>query len=230
MKSACVFSFIVVAAMSSIAADAQDYRRVPVTDAAELAALGMSEDAENIFRIEYEQPADLKVLRGNIGADPRAIGQNWSLIMGTEFTGIDNRFSRIPTGYPAELICQTGSAERRARARVPLEFDRRLTFLDIWAYDGSATADLTVRLWESCSPGFESGSPLITQIGTLTTSGSAGHVATWIGLPGIYPDTVQCSYYAEADFGDGCPASGFDLRLSAVRVIWSNGDVLLADD
>lgn len=229
MKPAHLFLSIVVAASSSFAAFAQDYRRVSITDAAELATMGFPADAENVFRIEYEQPADSEAARG-IGADPRAVGQNWSLIMGTEFTSIDNRFSRLPTGYPAELICQTGSAERRARARVPLEFDRQLGFLDVWAYDASPTTDLTVRLWESCSPGFVSGSPVVTQLGTLTTSGSAGYIATYIGLPAIYPDTVQCSYYVEADFGVDCPASGVDLRLSAVRVIWRNGDVVLTGD
>lgn len=220
MKAKCFLLSAFIMPMIVANTHAGDYRRVPVTDATDLAAMGFPADTENVFRIERESPEPPEAVRAGIGADPRAYGQDWSLLMGTEFIGTDDRFLRTPTGYPAELVCQTGATESRARARVSLRHDRQLWYLDVWAYDGSAATDLAVRLFENCSPMYAAGSPLVTEIASMSTTGNPGYTLLSTTLPGVYPDVQQCSYYLEANFGAGCPASGYDLRLSGARVVW----------
>lgn len=195
------------------ASDPDGWRRVPLTDAAERAALGILDPARAVFAWQgpATPPRDAGIVP--IGRDQASV-----LVMGSEFVGISASFVAGRTGFAEELFCPASSLESRARARVPLPSDRRLRFIDVWGFDSSATRDLQVRLQEFCLPLGEASEGELTLVSTVTSSGAPGYFHLRFILPPVWPATAACSWFLQVDFA-GCQA-GDALRLSGARVLW----------
>lgn len=195
------------------AGDDGAWQRVPVTDGQARANLGVS--AADLPDYAWRGPAQPT----DAGIVPIARGQASVLTMGSQFTGINSGFSPRRTGFAEELYCAIGSAESRARARLPLPSDRRLLFLDLWGRDGAAGRDLQVQLFEYCLPLDQPAEGELTLVATATSSGSAGYFNQRLDLPPVWPATAACSWYLEVDFGTSCQG-GDALRLGGVRMTW----------
>lgn len=200
-------------AANAIAFDAGEWRRVPVTDPAERAALGLADVATPLFAWRG-MPAPPK----DAGIVPVAPGQGSIMTMGSEFVGISAEFEPGRTGFVEELFCPASSLESRARARLPLPSDRRLRFLDVWGHDSAANVNLEVRLFEFCLPLGEASEGELTLVATHTSPGASGYYNQRLILPPVWATTAACSWYLELAF-PSCSA-GNALRLGGARVLW----------
>lgn len=205
--------FVGLLANGAGASGLEGWRRVPLTDAAERAALGITDPARPVFA--WQGPA---AAPQDAGIVPVGRNQASVLVMGAEFVGISASFVPGRTGFGEELFCPASSLESRARARLPLPSDRRLRFLDVWGFDSSATRDLQVRLQEFCLPLGEASEGELTLVSTATSFGAPGYFNLRFILPPVWPSTAACSWFLQVDFA-GCQ-EGNGLRLSGARVLW----------
>lgn len=151
-------------------------------------------------------------------AMPIGQGQTSWLVMGTEFVGKTSAFVPSRNGNTAELACAIGSTEPNAIGRLALPDGVVLSAIDIWRYDVSTTQNLAVSIVQNCLPSANAGSGesfALTFNASPSTPGYSANSQT-ISIP---TDSLQCSYFIKADFGEGC-AAGQDLRLLGVRVHW----------
>ena len=141
------------------------------------------------------------------------------LVMGAEFDGRTSGFVPQRSGSAAELACAIGSTDSHARARLALPDGAVMSGIDIWRYDASVTERLEVSLWRQCLPSASAQSSFGTRLVSVIPVPVAPGYAAGSSVLSIPVDGLQCSYYAEVDFGAGC-AAGQDLRLLGVRIRW----------
>lgn len=153
-------------------------------------------------------------------AMPIGVGQNAWLTMGSEFVGLSSGFVPFRNGFAAELGCAAGSNEHRAIGRLALPDGVAISRVVVWRFDASDLANLSYSLWQHCLPpqGPDTVAPALVVALTPATA-PAGYARSSQSLAGHFVDALQCSYYIEVNFGQGCPAGG-DLRLLGVQVSW----------
>lgn len=153
-----------------------------------------------------------------IVAVPVGPGQDSWLAMGAEFVGFSNTFVPLRTGFGAELACAVGSSQPAAVARLPLPDGALILGFDVWRYDASELANLSVSLWQQCRPpngiGADDRQLITSATPALQPPGYASSSHSGSAIP---IDALQCSYFVQVNFGTGCPG-GVDLRLLGVRV------------
>lgn len=156
----------------------------------------------------------------DIVAVPVGPGQASWLAMGAEFVGSSSGFVPLRTGFAAELACAVGSGQSAAVARLPLPDGALIQGVDMWRYDASDLANLSVSLWQHCRPpdgaGNDSQLLIIASTPAVQPPGYASSTTSGSSIP---VDALQCSYFIQINFGTGCPG-GPDLRLLGVRVRW----------
>jgi hypothetical protein len=153
-------------------------------------------------------------------AMPIGAGQDAWLTMGSEFVGLSSGFVPFRNGFAAELGCAAGSSEHRAIGRLALPDGVAISRVVVWRFDASDLANLNYSLWQHCLPpqGPDTLAPALVVGQTLATA-PPGYARSSQTLGGHFVDALQCSYYIEVNFGQGCPAGG-DLRLLGVQVSW----------
>lgn len=152
---------------------------------------------------------------------PLSRGQDSWLVMGSEFVGQSSKFIPARNGSASELACVAGSIESQAIGRLAVPDGVLLNSIDIWRYDNSALENMRVSILRKCMPSDAPDTPNTLQIRPFSISypGQTGGYAASSHPISISVDALQCSYYAQVDFGTGCTA-GQDLRLVGVRVNW----------
>ncbi len=194
--------------------------RVPITDPAELVAMGFPADATNVWRL---------VGAGSFvggSARPDAVTAwtyNSHSMTGDDFTTVSSQ-GAYNTGGNSFLVCPAGANDRISSAAVELPTDRSLAYLDIWGKDATSTEAISVYLFETCQPADAAGLPSNTVLAQVDSpdAGGDGYFFSYATIPTHYTDTQRCSYSINVALGSGT-CVGADLTLHKVRVMW-DGD------
>lgn len=97
---------------------------------------------------------------------------------------------------------------------------RTFEFVRIWGEKAASTADLTMRLKQSCML-ISQVDPDVTTLGTTTTTGAPGLFSSLIVLPsGQTPNNTSCRYWLEVEFGSNtqaCAPNTQALRIMKIR-------------
>ncbi len=191
--------------------------RVPVTDPAELEALGLPPTATGIFRRvvggegalpEEQQPDDYGILTINHTA-----------VMGRAFVPEDAAFKPSHSGSAA-LVCEDGAY---GWAVAQLELPDGVQFFGVraWGYDTHASGNVFLQLYEDCQSDFAASAITSTSLTSFyVTSGSGGNQSTYSAVNGgpVTIDNSSCVYRMMLLLD--VPCRGDALRLQKVRAEW----------
>lgn len=184
-----------------------------VASAAERAAAGI-EGMDAVMRVRDPAPASsLRAPHAPVGVTP-----NYATRIGSAFSGRTSDFDYF-TLTPS-LACQSGSSEKFADATLNLPYGVRVQYLDVFAFDISSTADMQVYLFSACQATASTSDPVLTQLGSVSTSGAAGNAFITIDFSSapIVVDSYSCRYFARArmtDVSESCVDS--QIYLDKVR-------------
>jgi hypothetical protein len=195
---------------------------VRITDATELVA-GGHQPGEDVWKV-LDQPDHRPMAQRIAERAQRELsgilpsgGDRSSSVQGVDFVWLRNGAVGSTNGTFGQS-CLAGSATGFADAHLPLPSDRQLQFFDVWTRDDSASGNLSVRLYATCSPAFAAGPPTQVLLSTIDTAGTPGNGFAFqtLNLPGEVTST--CSYFVRM-IASEC-ADGTALALQKVRVVW----------
>lgn len=195
--------------------------RVLVTDPEELAAMGFSADAKNIYKV-VPQGTEAAANDNKGEADFFGGSSGFSTAMSRAFQGRTSAYTYSSTG--GINIFNTSGGENFADAQVDFPNGATLQFLRSWFIDTNAGAnqDLEVFLFEDCQPTLGAGVPVFTTLGSVISSGSPGEGSVAIAFPAnTVANTRDCVYTLRARFGPSLGGPGNNtLQLYKARVQW----------
>jgi hypothetical protein len=187
--------------------------RVPITDPAELAALGFPRQAHDVYRWVGRPAARTRT------------GETWGAAEGFSILSpMDFHFEHLSqvSIEPDRAYCVLGAggqgAAQEALAEVSLPDGVGLDYLQLWAYDDDATYGLTATLYEFCQ-GVGFAPPTTTLIGSIDTLGANGYTYDAVPLGGYPVNNRDCGYSVRVVFipGDAtCRSDHIQFRKAAV--------------
>ena len=180
----------------------------PVTDPAELAALGLPPDAIGAMRL---------VASAGAPAVPRGSGTPHAV------TGDDFKMASSDSAYHTDgrshLWCPAGESYRIASAAIDVPAGRRFAYLDLWGVDESATNDITAILYSTCHPPGGPGGPSNMVLASVTSDGAPGAFFAYATIPDHAADPAHCTYSINLLLGASGTCEGTALVLHKVRVV-----------
>lgn len=180
----------------------------PVTDPAELAALGLPPDAAGTMRLVADAGTPTR---------PRGSGTAHAV------TGDDFKMASTDSAYHTDgrshLWCAAGESTRIASAAIEVPAGRRFAYLDLWGLDESATDDITAVLYSTCHASDGPGAPSNTVLATVTSAGNSGAFFTYEMIPDQPADPAHCTYSINLLLGANGTCEGPALTLYKVRVV-----------
>jgi len=117
--------------------------------------------------------------------------------------------------------CASGSTGPFADMQLQLADGQRITSMRVWAFDNTASSELTVSLIERCTPNVAPGNVITSVVAAITPALSNGNVSqiTAIGANNVIDNDI-CTYTVRTRFGavgNDPPCGGSGLRLQKVR-------------
>lgn len=204
-----------------LCAQAGPAERVPITDADELAALGMPRDARNVYRWSRASEGASKVAAAVQSPD------TWGTATGfTSVSAMDlarEHYSGL-IREPDRSYCPPGfggsAAAQEALAELQLPDGAALEYLGVWGYDEEPDYALTVRLFEFCQAvGYNP--PTTTLIGSLDSIGAAGDTYDVTPLNNYPVSNQNCGYSVRVIFVPGTVLCRSDkIQFRKLTVLW----------
>ena len=189
--------------------------RIPITDPAELAALGFPRDDTNVYRWSKADRSSGRSLAEAAVQAP----ETWGTGVGyTTFLGHELRrehfsavISRPEGSYCSSTEDYPDAQEGVAQLTVPE--GAALLDLHFWAYDEDPTYGLAFNVYEFCQgAGFNP--PTTTLLGSGSTVGSGGYYDGTVYLNSYKVNNRDCGYSARVIFiGPSLQCVGEKLRL-----------------
>lgn len=159
-------------------------------------------------------------IRGESPLDPAGGPGDHTLTRpGVTFNGRTSAFEFSTVG--ASLVC-TGSSEPFVTATLDLPDQVQITYVDTFGFDTSASKDLTTHLLSVCLPSFAAGTPVLTNLGSVSSGGGANNFFTRLDLSAapVTVDNYTCRYLARVRMAEGACA-GSRIMLDKVRVSYT---------
>ncbi|MCK9538858.1 hypothetical protein [Dokdonella sp.] len=197
-----------------------------IMDPAEITALGFNPVTDEVWRaptFDHDELLAARIARD--GASPQTldplVDPIWTSVAGPDFQFRgQNALTTFNSSY--SVSCQPGSPVRTADAAIEFPNDHRITWMDVWAIDDSATAGVETTLWEICQRVNDPDSSLrtVVQLGVVDTGVANAPGPLWgnthVG-PNRWVHSTRCSYMVRATFS---ACEGSSVRLQKVRVLW----------
>ncbi len=224
-----LLSAVLAFACSAAHADPQP-GDVRIMDPAELIRLGFDPATDEVWRAPEFDDRELLQRRfdraAELQADAEPMAPNplvdpiWTAVQSNDF-----RFRGATAVYAnstaMELYCDPSSSVRHADAAIRFPNDHRVTWMDVWAVDGSSSAGLEVALYEVCQNFSDAATRTATQLAVVDTGAAATPGPQFLNKhsgPNRWVRNATCSYMVRATWSS-C-AGGADVRLQKVRVLW----------
>lgn len=183
--------------------------------AAERAAMGV--DAADMPLLVREGAI---ASRGEVALDPAGGSSAPTLTRsGIAFNGRTSAFAFSTVGN--SLVC-TGSSEPFATATLDLPDQAQIIYVDTFGFDTSTSKDLTTHLLSVCLPSFAAGTPVLTNLGSVSSGGGANNFFTRLDLSAapVTVDNYTCRYLARVRMAEG-GCAGSSIMLDKVRVTYT---------
>ncbi|MCK9539528.1 hypothetical protein [Dokdonella sp.] len=140
--------------------------------------------------------------------------------IGTAFVGRTSAFRHA--GAPPSLYCLSGATDPFATATLDLPDQARITYLDVFGLDNTATENMSVFLMSTCRGFGDTSTPTTTILGSTSTAGTPGDFVVTLDLSGapVVVDRGVCRYFARVRLSSSIsgPCVGGALFLDKVRV------------
>lgn len=122
------------------------------------------------------------------------------------YLGVESQGRKSDFIYSSQLgvgdIYRDGGTELFADILLELPDGYSLSWIRAWGYDSSASDDLQFFVYSSCLPNLTAGAITSTQLGTITSSGSAGNWSASVSLD-VEVDNTLCTYWVRTRFNSG---------------------------
>ncbi len=210
---------LLVAAAGVVFAEVPESERVPITDPAEIAAMGLSGDAPLIFRrVSNGDAVTIDPSKDDYGI----LDYNHTALMSHDFVGAKYEFQQ-ESWAEWGIACHTGAVYSWADAQLQLPDGVLFYGVRSWARDTDASDDIHLFVYEHCQgdyTGTDVTSTLL--IDDDITSGTTGNQSNYDGASGgpITIDNTSCVYRVRVRLGSGSICQGSGLQLMKVRAEW----------
>lgn len=206
-------------------ANAAQPTRIPVTDPAVLADLGLPAGTSNVWRLVAPDAGPAAAKRNLAGDVPSIDGRSYS-VTGDDFSMVSTTAAYLTSGN-SYLFCPVGSGGNNAAAVVHVPDGHQLEYLDFWGGDDSTTENMTAYLIETCmaddsdTTGYQT---ILAQISSSPNpSGAPGDFFRDALIPTYYADPRSCTYTVNVVLSTGT-CQGEDLIAYKVRVTWADAN------
>ncbi len=190
---------------------AADYR--PASEA-ERSAAGIEETTAIVM---VREPVVSTALEAERTPQGGAFSQ-WLTRPGIVFAGINSEYAY--SGEPPSMQCPSGGTEVFATTTLDLPESARITFIDVFGYDNSASDNVTLFLISACQNLGEAF--VYTVLGEASSSGTPGNTVFTLNFAGspVDIDRYRCRYLARVRMASGVngPCVGGALFLDKARV------------
>jgi hypothetical protein len=201
-------------ALNALSAIGEENRRIPITDPAELTAMGFAPDAKNVYRLVGPPSNQAEWFGGASG---------FTSALGVQLQGRMSDFAYICPVCAGEISNTNPATENFAEVQLDIPDGAVLEFVRTWSFDTNATHDISYFFFELCQPMFGAGTPTQTTLASLTSSGTPGDSSEVFVMPlNTFADSTSCVYRIRARFGNspGVGPGDSTLRAQKMRVQW----------
>ena len=169
-------------------------------------------ETDPLIDMSYDVPDSMlaEELSPNAGPSP-----DWVNLMSYDFLGLTSGF-KFGSWLQDGLVCMTGSSHNIVSARVHIPHKRKITYFRLWGYDNSTSGNLKATLWRNCLPDTAAGTPVMTSLATVSSTGAPGNFTTVSALsPALVVDAHVCTYWAAVEFTE---CADLPLQLRKIHV------------
>lgn len=166
---------------------------------------------------------DMPAARTYMPRSPKGIpGSKFQTRLGAAFFG---RTSDYTFGFapPPSTGCDSGT-ERFATAAFDLPQASKIHFVDIFGFDASASDDMLVFFLQVCQAISSVDPPVVTQLGTTSTSGAAGNALVTLDFNAapIDVDRHDCHYLLRVNLASTSGSCTTSIGLDKARIQYTN--------
>ena len=179
-----------------------------VTDVNEKLEAGFSED-DILYKLTNKPTPPGEQLQNTKGASSLVqVGY-----LGVESQPRTSNFTYSTLDGAGDIFRATGGSETFRDLLLELPDGHTFSWVRAWGEDSDEDDELTFFVFSTCLPDLSAGSPDSTQLGTFSSSGSAGEWSGSVNVGGVTINNRLCNYWVRTRFDD----VGSSLRLYKIR-------------
>ena len=129
-------------------------------------------------------------------------------------------FHTVSTG----IFCNPGSTDTRFLGQIVIPHGVRMSALRVWLFDSNAIESATATIQSACLPDFAAAIPIVTDLGTVSTTGAfAGGAFSSVAFPpaNSLSDNQSCTYQALVQLSNAAGTCGSNnVGFYKARIEW----------